>query len=229
MRTLVIQFPDSNGDRDAVTGIEACTGHRPSLVWYRKSELPAADLIVLPGGFSFGDYLRAGAMAAQAPIMPALRKAAEAGTPIIGICNGFQILTECGLLPGALIRNDSLRFVARDLPLKVETARSPFTSHLRPGMLLHLPVAHMDGNYVADETTLALLEEQERVALRYVDASGVPTAKANPNGSAHNIAGILNEQRNVLGLMPHPERAADAALGNADGSLLFEGLLEAVT
>ena len=228
MRTLVIRFPDSNGDRDAVTGIEAATGHKPDIVWYQETALPRADLIVLPGGFSFGDYLRAGAMAAQAPIMPAVKQAAEAGTPIIGICNGFQILTESGLLPGALIRNDSLRFVARDVPLRIEAGRSPFTGHLRVGTVLHLPVAHMDGNYVADRTTLARLEEQERVALRYVDAHGQPTADANPNGSAHNIAGILNERRNVLGLMPHPERACDAALGNADGSLLFEGLLEAV-
>lgn len=228
MRTIVIQFPDSNGDRDAVTGIHAATGHKPTLVWYRETSLPAADLIVLPGGFSFGDYLRAGSMASVAPIMAAVRQAADAGIPIIGICNGFQVLTECRLLPGALIRNDSLRFIARDLPLRVEAGRSPFTDHLRVGTILHLPVAHMDGNYVADTATLAQLEEQDRVAFRYVDSHGLPTSAANPNGSAHNIAGIFNEKRNVLGLMPHPERASDAALGNADGALLFEGLLEAV-
>lgn len=219
MRSIVIQFPDSNGDRDAVTGIEAATGHRPTMAWYQDTDLPSADLIVLPGGFSFGDYLRAGAMAAQAPIMPAVKRAAEAGVPIMGICNGFQVLTESGLLPGALIRNASLRFVARDLDIRVEGLRSPFTDHLEPGSVLTLPVAHMDGNYVADATTLARLEEQERVAFRYLD---------NPNGSANDIAGILSENRRILGLMPHPERAADTALGNADGAILFKGLLEAV-
>jgi len=219
MHSVVIQFPDSNGDRDAVTGIHAATGHRPSMVWYQETELPPADLIVLPGGFSFGDYLRAGAMAAQAPIMPAIKQAAAAGVAIMGICNGFQVLTEAGLLPGALIRNASLRFVARDVEVRVEGRRSPFTGHLDAGTVLTLPVAHMDGNYVADATTLARLEEQERVAFRYLD---------NPNGSANDIAGILSENRRVLGLMPHPERAADSTLGRADGAILFDGLIEAV-
>ncbi|MEM8917021.1 MAG: phosphoribosylformylglycinamidine synthase subunit PurQ [Pseudomonadota bacterium] len=219
MRTLVIQFPDSNGDRDAVTGIHAATGHQPSMVWYRETALPQADLIVLPGGFSFGDYLRPGAMSANAPIMPAVKQAAEAGVPVMGICNGFQILTEAGLLPGALIRNASLRFVARDVEVRVETNRSPFTDHLKEGTVLTLPVAHMEGNYVADADTLSQLEDEERVAFRY---------SANPNGSANDIAGIMSANRRVLGLMPHPERASDPALGRADGATLFQGMLEAV-
>ncbi len=215
MKAVVIVFPGSNCDRDARVALAAATGRPPAMVWHGDSALPAADLIVLPGGFSYGDYLRPGAMAARSPVMQAVIRAAKRGVRVLGICNGFQVLTECGLLPGALLRNAGLRFVCRPARLRVETADSPFTSGYRPGALLQIPVAHHDGNYFADAATLERLSDEDRIAFRYLD---------NPNGSAGDIAGILNQARNVLGMMPHPERAADALLGGTDGRPLFEAL-----
>ena len=215
MKAVVIVFPGSNCDRDARIALAAAAGRPPAMVWHGDSALPAADLIVLPGGFSYGDYLRPGAMAARSPVMQAVIRAAKRGVRVLGICNGFQVLTECGLLPGALLRNAGLRFVCRPARLRVETADSPFTSGYRPGALLQIPIAHHDGNYFADAATLERLAGEDRIAFRYLD---------NPNGSVGDIAGILNEGRNVLGMMPHPERAADALLGGTDGRPLFEAL-----
>ena len=220
MKTAVIVFPGSNCDRDVAVALEQVTGAKPAMVWHRESELPdGTDFIALPGGFSYGDYLRSGAMAARAPIMRAVSEAAGRGVPVIGICNGFQVLTEAGLLPGALMRNAGLSFVCRPVALKVENSQSLFTAAYRAGETIQLPVAHHDGNYQADEATLDRLEGEGRVAFRY----GEPV-----NGSARSIAGILNDSGNVLGLMPHPERALEPAHGNTDGRRLFEGLLEAV-
>ena len=215
MKAVVIVFPGSNCDRDARVALEAATGRSPTMVWHGEATLPPADLVVLPGGFSYGDYLRPGAMAARSPVMQAVIRAAGHGARVLGICNGFQILTECGLLPGALLRNAGLRFVCRPARLRVETADSPFTGGYRPGEALEMPVAHHEGNYFADADALERLAGEDRIAFRYLD---------NPNGSAGGIAGILNEGRNVLGMMPHPERAADARLGGIDGRAMFDAL-----
>lgn len=220
MKAAVIVFPASNCDRDAEVALKTVTGQDPVRVWHADSELPDADLIVLPGGFSYGDYLRAGAMAARSPVMASVIERAKAGTPTLGICNGFQILTEAELLPGALLRNTDLDFVCRLATLKVEATSSPFTRGLTPGSYVRFPVAHHDGNYVADEETLDRLEGEGRVAFRYVD--GI-------NGSARNIAGILNEQGNVLGLMPHPERVISPLLGGEDGVTFFQGIMDALS
>jgi len=203
-------------------------GRAPRMVWHRDTELPKVDLAVLPGGFSYGDYLRCGAMAARSPIMRALVDRAKAGMAVLGICNGFQILVEAGLLPGALMRNAGLRFVCRDVHLRVETSNSPFTRGYNAGRVLRMPVAHGEGNYFADPATLDRLEGEERVAFRYVTPGGEASEGANPNGSARDIAGVLSEDRHVLGLMPHPERLADPALGGADGRAMFDGLIEAL-
>ena len=220
MKSAVIVFPGSNCDRDVAVALEAVTGARPAMVWHRETDLPeGTGFIALPGGFSYGDYLRSGAMAARAPIMRAVTEAAARGVPVIGICNGFQVLTEAGLLPGALMRNAGLAFVCRPVALQVENSQSLFTAAYRAGETIQLPVAHHDGNYQADEATLDRLEGEGRVALRYAEAV---------NGSARGIAGILNPSGNVLGLMPHPERAFEPAHGGTDGRRLFEGLLEAV-
>jgi phosphoribosylformylglycinamidine synthase len=220
MKSAVIVFPGSNCDRDIAVALEQVTGRKPAMVWHRDSALPdGTDFIALPGGFSYGDYLRSGAMAARSPIMAAVRDAAARGVPVIGICNGFQVLTEAGLLPGALMRNAGLSFVCRPVPLKVENSQSLFTCGYEAGETVHFPVAHHDGNYQADEATLDRLEDEGRVAFRYLDAV---------NGSARQIAGILNDTGNVLGLMPHPERAIEPAHGGTDGRRLFEGLLETV-
>ncbi len=215
MKAVVVVFPGSNCDRDAKVALEAATGRPVAMVWHGDPDLPPADLVVLPGGFSYGDYLRPGAMASRSPVMQAVVRAAKRGVRVLGICNGFQVLTECGLLPGALLRNAGLRFVCRPVRLRVETADSPFTTGYRPGDALQMPVAHHDGNYFADAPTLDRLASEDRIAFRYLD---------NPNGSAGDIAGILSEGRNVLGMMPHPERAADALLGGMDGRALFESL-----
>ena len=220
MKSAVVVFPGSNCDRDIAVALEQVTGRVPAMVWHRDSELPAGtDFIALPGGFSYGDYLRSGAMAARAPIMRAVGEAASRGVPVIGICNGFQVLTEAGLLPGALMRNAGLAFVCRPVALTVENSQSLFTAAYQGGETVTFPVAHHDGNYQADETTLDRLEGEGRVAFRYAEAV---------NGSARSIAGILNDAGNVLGLMPHPERAIEPAHGCTDGRRLFEGLLEAV-
>ncbi|NYT40257.1 phosphoribosylformylglycinamidine synthase subunit PurQ [Sphingomonas sp. R-74633] len=220
MKTAVIVFPGSNCDRDIAVALEAVTGVKPEMVWHGESELPAGlGLIALPGGFSYGDYLRCGAIAARSPVVKAVVEAADKGMPVIGICNGFQVLTETGLLPGALMRNSGLNFVCRDVPLTVDNSQSIFTSGYRSGEQITVPVAHHDGNYFADAETLDRIEGEGRVAFRYA---------ADINGSARNIAGVLNKAGNVLGMMPHPERRIEAAHGGTDGRRLFEGLLEAV-
>ncbi|QJQ32224.1 phosphoribosylformylglycinamidine synthase subunit PurQ [Sphingomonas lacunae] len=217
MTAAVIVFPGSNCDRDMASAIELVTGRAPAMVWHRVTDLPAGtDFIALPGGFSYGDYLRSGAMAARSPIMAAVIAAAGRGVPVLGVCNGFQVLTEAGLLPGALMRNAGLNFVCRDVPLKVENNRSIFTSRYQAGQSVTIPVAHHDGNYVADPETLDRIEAEGRVAFRYADSV---------NGSARDIAGVLNAKGNVLGMMPHPERAIEDAHGNRDGLAMFEGLL----
>ena len=220
MKSAVIVFPGSNCDRDMAEALRLVTGRAPDMVWHRESELPAGlDLIAIPGGFSYGDYLRAGAMAAQSPVMRAVRAAAERGVLLLGICNGFQVLTEARLLPGALMRNSGIRFVGRDVAVTVENSQSAFTAGYEAGEEIALPVAHHDGNFQADAETLDRLEGEGRVAFRYA---------GEVNGSARRIAGILNEAGNVLGMMPHPERALEAAHGLADGRRLFEGLLDAL-
>lgn len=229
MKAAVIVFPGSNCDRDVAVCLEAATGEPPAMVWHKETAAPPVDLIVLPGGFSYGDYLRAGAMAAQSPIMRDVVEKAKAGTPVLGICNGFQVLAETGLLPGALMRNANLKFVCCDVGLKVEQAQAPFTGRYDEGDVIRIPVAHHDGNYFADDDTLDRLEGEGRIAFRYCDADGAVTREANPNGSARNIAGIVNERGNVLGMMPHPERLAEAMLGGTDGKPLFDGLAEALS
>lgn len=220
MKTSIIVFPASNCDRDAAVALEQATGKAPSMVWHGDADLPATDLIVLPGGFSYGDYLRSGAMAARSPVMRAVVEKAKAGTPVIGICNGFQILTETGLLPGALMRNADLNFVCRTVTLRVENNQSMFSGGFEKGQTVDFPVAHHDGNYFADTETLDRLETDGRVVFRYVD---------NPNGSARNIAGIVNDAGNVLGLMPHPERVISPLLGGVDGAVFFKSLVEAAS
>jgi phosphoribosylformylglycinamidine synthase I len=220
MKTAVIVFPGSNCDRDIATALEDVTGTAPHMVWHGESALPdGVGLIALPGGFSYGDYLRCGAIAARSPVVRAVVEAAERGVPVIGICNGFQILTETGLLPGALMRNSGLNFVCRNVALTVDNSQSIFTSGYDTGETITVPVAHHDGNYFADAETLDRLEGEGRVAFRYAE---------DVNGSARNIAGLLNKSGNVLGMMPHPERRIEAAHGGTDGRRLFEGLLEAV-
>jgi phosphoribosylformylglycinamidine synthase subunit PurQ / glutaminase len=219
VKSAVIVFPASNCDRDAQTALTQMTGTPPHMVWHGDSDVPDVDLIVLPGGFSYGDYLRCGAMAAQSHIMRDVVRKAQAGVAVLGICNGFQILTEAGLLPGALMRNADLKFVCRPVELVVEESQSTFTRHYTKGERLRFPVAHGEGNYFADETTLDRLEGEGRVMFRYAPDD-------NPNGSARDIAGIVNEKRNVLGLMPHPERACDPLLGSTTGRALFQSLID---
>jgi phosphoribosylformylglycinamidine synthase len=220
MRAAVIQFPGSNCDRDMAVAIRDITGADTSLVWHRESALPSGlDLIAIPGGFSYGDYLRSGAMAARSPVMQAVIAAAGRGVPVLGVCNGFQILTEAGLLPGALMRNAGIRFVCRTVGLTVENSQSMFTSGYSAGEKIHIPVAHHDGNFFADDATLDRLEGEGRVAFRYAEPV---------NGSARNIAGVLNDAGNVLGMMPHPERMIEAVQGGSDGRRLFEGLIREI-
>jgi phosphoribosylformylglycinamidine synthase len=223
MKTSVIVFPASNCDRDVAVAIRQITGKPAQMVWHGDAAAPGdSDLIVLPGGFSYGDYLRAGAMAAHSPIMRDVIAKAKRGVPVLGICNGFQILCEAGLLPGALIKNASLSFVCRPVRMRVEQTNTMFTSAYKPAQEIAIPVAHGMGNYVADDETLDRLESSGRIALRYV-------AGDNPNGAARDIAGIFNESRTILGLMPHPERAADKALGGEDGKGIFQSLLGALS
>ncbi len=222
MKSAVVVFPASNCDRDAAVALEQMTGTKPHMVWHADSEVPDVDLIVLPGGFSYGDYLRCGAMANQSSIMRDIKAKAEKGTAVLGICNGFQILAESGLLPGVLMRNANLKFACRPVGLEVNETQSAFTRKYDKGQRVVFPVAHGDGNYFADEETLNRLEGEGRVVFRYAEGE-------NPNGSARNIAGILSEKRNVLGLMPHPERVCDPLLGGTDGQALFASLIETLS
>ncbi|HET7408599.1 MAG TPA: phosphoribosylformylglycinamidine synthase subunit PurQ [Paracoccaceae bacterium] len=215
MKSAVIVFPGSNCDRDMAAALERVAGSKPEMVWHGESTLPAVDLIALPGGFSYGDYLRTGAIAANSPIMRAVKEAAEEGRHILGVCNGFQMLTEAGILPGALLRNAELDYVCRDVALTVENSGTPFTLAYEGGETIRIPVAHHDGNYYADEDTLDRLEDEGQIVFRYGEAV---------NGSQRNIAGIRNRRGNVLGMMPHPERLVEAELGGTDGRRLFEGL-----
>jgi phosphoribosylformylglycinamidine synthase len=220
----IVTFPGSNCDYDCFKAAEL-VGMEPRFVWHREESIGAADVIVLPGGFSYGDYLRAGAIARFSPIMKDVVRFANEGRPVLGICNGFQILCEAGLLPGALVKNQSLRFESRAVYMRVENNQTIYTSEYEEGDVLHVHIAHGMGNYVADEDVLEQLEGENRVVFRYVDADGVETDEANPNGSVHNIAGIVNAAGNVMGLMPHPERSVEPLLGSEDGRGIFESLV----
>ncbi len=229
MKAAVIVFPGSNCDRDVQVALGKSMGRPPVMVWHQQTSLPDVDLIVVPGGFSYGDYLRSGAMAAHSPVLREVVRRAADGVAVLGICNGFQILTETGLLPGVLIANAGLKFICRDVFLRVEDTDCIFTGGYRAGQTIRVPVAHHDGNYFADEDTIKRLEDDRRVVFRYAGHTGEVSAAANPNGSIDNIAGILSENRRVLGLMPHPERLADPMLGGVDGRPLFDGLVEALS
>jgi phosphoribosylformylglycinamidine synthase len=226
MRFAVVVFPGTWSDLDCHYVFTDVLGHSADYVWHRESDLSQYDCVVLPGGFSYGDYLRTGAIARFSPVMEAVVRHAEAGKPVIGICNGFQILCEVGLLPGALVRNESLQYRCIWVNLRVENADTTFSSACRPGQVLAIPISHGEGRYYADAETLARLSAERRVVFRYCDAAGQTTADANPNGSIDNIAGIINERGNVLGMMPHPERACEALLGGEDGLYIWRSMLE---
>ncbi|HNR70276.1 MAG TPA: phosphoribosylformylglycinamidine synthase subunit PurQ [Verrucomicrobiota bacterium] len=228
MNFAVLQFPGSNCDQDVVHALRHVLGHSVELRWHKEASLGAADAVVVPGGFSYGDYLRTGAIARFSPVMEAVRQFAAAGGLVLGICNGFQILCEAGLLPGALIRNRSLQFRCEHIFLKTSTPDSPFTNRIPPDKLLRLPIAHGEGCYYADADTLARLKANHQILWRYVNAQGEITADANPNGALDHIAGICNEGRNVAGLMPHPERASEPILGSTDGRLILESMIAAL-
>jgi phosphoribosylformylglycinamidine synthase I len=227
MKAGIVIFPGINRERDMAIALESSFGAKPRMVWHKDTDVSGLDLIVIPGGFSFGDYLRCGAMAAHSPIMRAVHDHAAKGGYVLGVCNGFQILTEAGILPGALLRNASLRFLASDCHLRVERADTAFTSHYHIGHTFRSVLAHGDGNYFADESTLHRLEHENLVALRYATPSGDITPEANPNGSARSIAGILSPNLRVLGLMPHPEDLVDPLMGGTDGKPLFDALAAA--
>jgi len=218
MKFGVIVFPGSNCDHDAFYAVSQNLGQQAEFVWHDSASLGAVDAVILPGGFAYGDYLRCGAIAKFSPVMAAVKRFAAEGGPVLGICNGFQVLVEAGLLPGALIRNRGLKFICRELRLAAGTTQSPFTNAAQTGQVLHLPIAHGEGCYYADERTLDELEAEDRVAFRYLD---------NPNGSLRDIAGVLSRERNVLGMMPHPERAADPLMGSSDGLVVFQSMLRA--
>src|SRR5437899_3363907 len=225
MNFAVLQFPASNCDQDAVHVLKNVLGHSARFLWHKETSLGSTDAVIVPGGFSYGDYLRTGAIARFSPVMQAVQQFAANGGPVLGICNGFQILCEAGLLPGALIRNRSLQFRCEHVFLKTVTNDSPVTNQIPPDKLLRLPIAHGEGCYFADEAMLASLNAKNQILWRYVNAQGQNTEPSNPNGSVENIAGICNERRNVAGLMPHPERASEGLLGSADGRLVFESLI----
>ncbi len=229
MKSAVVVFPGSNCDRDVAVALEQVSGRPPRMLWHRETEMPALDLIVIPGGFSYGDYLRAGAMAAHSPIMREVQARAAGGVAVLGICNGFQVLCEAGLLPGVLMRNAGLRFICKDIHLRVDNPAPPFTEGYRPGQVIRVPIAHNEGNFYADPQTLDRLEDDGRIAFRYCTADGAVADDANPNGSQRAIAGILNGKGNVLGMMPHPERASDERLGGRDGRALFESVCAALS
>ena len=228
MNFAVLQFPASNSDQDALYVLREVLGHEARFVWHKDTSLGDADAVIVPGGFSYGDYLRTGAIARFSPVMQAVQAFAANGGLVLGICNGFQILCEAGLLPGALIRNRSLQFRSETVIVKTLTTDSPFTRRIPADKLMYLPIAHGEGCYFADETTLSSLQRRSQILWQYVDAHGEVNDAANPNGSLQNIAGICNERRNVAGLMPHPERASEALLGSADGRLVFESIIAAL-
>ena len=226
VRFGVVVFPGSNCDHDAYYACKELMGQDSVFLWHKEADLKDVDIVILPGGFSYGDYLRCGAIARFSPVMKEVVRFAQQGGPVLGICNGFQILLEAGLLPGALLRNASLRFVCTYVNIRVENTATVFTGRCSAGEVLRIPVAHGDGNYFTDEETLRRLEQNNQIVFRYCDEDGNPTQKANPNGSIGNIAGIINEQGNVLGMMPHPERAVDPLLGNEDGRKIFTSMIE---
>lgn len=228
MKFGVIVFPGSNCDHDAYHVISKHVGQPVDFIWHRDTNLADYDAVIIPGGFSYGDYLRAGALARFSPVMASVKEFASRGGFVLGICNGFQILAEAGLLPGALIRNRDLHFICEHVHVRVEDSDTPFTNELKRGTVLRIPVAHAEGNYVCDDATLEELRREQRIIFRYCDTEGQATDAANPNGSRDNIAGICNRERNVLGMMPHPERMVEPAHGGEDGRRLFEGLFEAL-
>jgi phosphoribosylformylglycinamidine synthase len=228
MKFGIIVFPGSNCDHDCYHVTKHVLGHDSAFLWHKDTDLDGADCLVLPGGFSYGDYLRSGAMAACSPVMESVKKFADGGGLVIGICNGFQILQEAGLLPGSLMRNDTLKFICRDVFVRVEHTDSPFTNAAGMGAVLRIPIAHHDGNFFADAKTLARLENNKQVLMRYCSEEGTVDGDGNPNGSVQSIAGVTNEKGNVFGMMPHPERCSEAILGNRDGVAVFESIVEAV-
>ncbi len=229
MKIGVLVFPGSNCDHDTYHVIDAVARQPVTFLWHASGDLQSCDAILVPGGFAYGDYLRTGALARFAPIMAPVKKFAAAGGPVMGICNGFQILCEAGLLPGALMRNAGLRYICKQVHLRTETTDSPYTHGLSQGQVLQMPIGHMEGNYFCDEATLQDLKRDDRIAFRYCSPTGEASAAANPNGSLANIAGILSKGRNVLGMMPHPDRSSETLLGSADGLLLFHGLINSLT
>ena len=228
MKFGVVVFPGSNCDHDAYHAIENILKHPVEFIWHQSEDLANCDAVILPGGFSYGDYLRTGAIARFSPVMKSVERFARSGGLVLGICNGFQILLEAGLLPGAMMRNSGLRFICRHVYIRVEQTDTPFTNAAGKGQILKIPIAHSDGNYTADETTLEQLEKSRQIIFRYTTADGTGDTAGNPNGSMHNIAGICNRERNVAGLMPHPERAVEAALGSAGGLVIFRSMIEAL-
>jgi phosphoribosylformylglycinamidine synthase len=222
-------FPGSNCDHDAYHAARHLLGQEAEFVWHKDTSLGGADVVVLPGGFAHGDYLRTGAVARFSPVMQAVRAFADAGGPVIGICNGFQVLLEAGMLPGAMLRNRSLKFQCEHVFVRVEQTDTPFTIACRPGQVLKIPIAHGEGNYYAEPEVVDRIEKNRQVIFRYVNAAGEVTPEANPNGSLHNVAGVCNDARNVVGLMPHPERACELSIGSADGLVIFESVVKAVT
>ena len=228
MRFAVLVFPGTWSDHDCHYVLKEVMRQDAELVWHRETDLSSYDAIVVPGGFSYGDYLRCGAIARFSPVMEAVKREAERGKLVFGSCNGFQILCEAGLLPGALMRNAAMQFRCQPCNLRVETANTPFTNTVQPGAVLEMPVSHGEGNYYVDEATLARLKAEDRIVFRYCDSSGALTPESNPNGSLKNIAGVSNERRNVLGMMPHPERASEALLGGTDGLIIWQSMLQAL-
>ena len=228
MKFAVLVFPGSNCDHDAYHAAKHVLGQEAIFVWHKETSLQGADAVILPGGFAHGDYLRTGAIARFSPIMPEVKRFADAGGPVLGICNGFQVLLEANLLPGAMLRNLSVKFQCEHVIVKVEQTDTPFTSSCRPGQILRLPIAHGEGNYYAEPEVIQRLEQNRQVVFRYATADGAVTAEANPNGSVNNIAGLCSVKRNVVGLMPHPERACELAIGSADGLVVLESVVKAV-
>jgi phosphoribosylformylglycinamidine synthase len=229
MKFAIVVFPGSNCDHDAYHAAKHVLGQEAEFVWHKDSSLKGAEVVILPGGFSYGDYLRTGAVARFSPVMRSVEEFVRQGGPVLGVCNGFQVLLEAGLLPGAMLRNRDLKFHCEHICVRVEQTDTPFTSRATPGQILRLPIAHGEGNYYAEPATLDRLEAERRVIFRYCTPGGDVTDASNPNGSARNIAGICNETRNVVGLMPHPERACEPVLGSADGLVMFESVISALT